>query len=31
MDDICYERCEDKNILKLKKGLAKPKPDPPEN
>jgi len=30
MDDICYERCEDKNVLKLKKGLAKPKPDPPE-
>ena len=25
MDDICYERCEDKNILKLKKVLAKPK------
>jgi len=27
MDDICYERCEDKNVLKLKKGLAKPKPE----
>ena len=25
MDDICYERCEDKNILKLKKGIAKSK------
>jgi serine/threonine-protein kinase RsbW len=25
MDDICYERCEDKNVLKLKKGLVKPK------
>ena len=25
MDEICYERCEDKNILKLKKGLAKTK------
>ena len=25
MDDICYERCEDKNVLKLKKVLAKPK------
>jgi serine/threonine-protein kinase RsbW len=25
MDDICYERCEDKNILKLKKGVAKSK------
>ena len=25
MDDICYERCEDKNVLKLKKGLAKSK------
>ena len=23
IDDICYERCEDKNIIKLKKGLAK--------
>ena len=25
MDDICYERCEDKNVLKLKKSLAKSK------
>jgi serine/threonine-protein kinase RsbW len=25
MDDICYERCEDKNVLKLKKVLAKTK------
>ena len=25
MDDICYERCEDKNILNLKKGIAKSK------
>ena len=25
MDDICYERCDHKNILKLKKGLAKTK------
>ena len=25
IDDICYERCEDKNIIKLKKGLAKPR------
>ena len=24
IDDICYERCEDKNIIKLKKGLANP-------
>ncbi len=23
MDDICYERCEDKNVLKLKKGLLR--------
>jgi serine/threonine-protein kinase RsbW len=23
MDDICYQRCEDKNILTLKKGIAK--------
>ena len=22
MDDICYERCGDKNVLKLKKNLA---------
>ena len=25
MDDICYERCKDKNVLTMKKGLAKPK------
>ena len=25
MDDICYERCKNKNVLKLKKGIAKSK------
>lgn len=25
MDDICYERCRNKNILKLKKGVSKSK------
>lgn len=24
MDDICYQRCKDKNVLKLRKGLTKP-------
>jgi anti-sigma regulatory factor (Ser/Thr protein kinase) len=26
MDEVCYQRCKDKNILTLKKNIAEPQP-----